>query len=76
MYMIKSGSMYLTENGDWTAHQPNAMRLDKPMGSTNNSPRFVKLRPAHDTYLQDVADQVGTERDAITITGRDLLVQD
>ncbi len=65
MYMIKSGSMYLTENGDWTAHQPDAMRLDKPMGSTNNSPRFVKLRPAHDRR-DDV--------DAITITGRDLEV--
>ncbi len=68
MYMIKSGSMYLTENGDWTAHQPDAMRLDKPMGSTNNSPRFVKLRPAHDA-VQDAPD-------SITITGRDLMVQD
>ena len=66
MYMIKSGSMYLTENGDWTAHQPDAMRLDKPStGQTNNSPRFVKLRPTHDRR-DDV--------DAITITGRDLEV--
>ena len=68
MYMIKSGSMYLTDLGTWTAHQPDAMRLDKPMGSTNNSPRFVKLRPAHDA-VQDAPD-------SITITGFDLMVQD
>ena len=65
MYMIKSGSMYLTDLGTWTPNQTDAMRLDKPGTATNNSPRFVKLRPAHDRR-DDV--------DAITITGRDLEV--
>ena len=67
MYMIKSGSMYLTDLGTWTPNQTDAMRLDKPGTATNNSPRFVKLRPAHDA-VQDAPD-------SITITGRDLMIQ-